>query len=180
MVCGPEIARSVEDFEASLPYNLETLLTQQTKHHEQTPSAQNRFSNHVNNLVNAIEQAGNPFFEESQDLMALDSKNITSESAVEILRSVAASGNKQFGDFLDDRLNKSIYSPIKQNKFSIFTQPTKSNKSSTKDEITSLKKSCQLFSRLYIACQVRDGDLAEFFSHENGSFPPSISKIQKW
>ena len=42
-------------------------------------------------------------------------------------------------------------------------------------EITTLKKSCQLFSRLYIACQVRDGNLDEFFSHENGSYPPSIS-----
>ena len=43
-------------------------------------------------------------------------------------------------------------------------------------EITTLKKSCQLFSRLYIACQVRDGNLDEFFSHKNSSYPPSISK----
>ena len=43
-------------------------------------------------------------------------------------------------------------------------------------EIATLKKLCQLFSRLYIACQVRDGNLDEFFSHENGSYYPSISK----
>ena len=30
MVCGPEVARSVRDFEASLPYNLETSLSEQT------------------------------------------------------------------------------------------------------------------------------------------------------
>ena len=43
-------------------------------------------------------------------------------------------------------------------------------------EITTLKKSCQLLSQLYIACQVRDGNLDEFSSHENSSYPPSISK----
>ena len=43
-------------------------------------------------------------------------------------------------------------------------------------EIKTLKKSCELFSQLYVACQVRDGNLDEFFWHENGSYPPSISK----
>ena len=33
MVCVPEVARNVRDFEASLPNNLETL-SKQTKHHE--------------------------------------------------------------------------------------------------------------------------------------------------
>ena len=32
-----------------------------------------------------------------------------------------------------------------------------------------------LFSRLYVACQVRDGNLDEFFSYENQSCPPSLS-----
>ena len=50
MVCGPEVARSVRDFEASLPYNLETSLSIQTKHHEQTPSAQKRFSKNAGNF----------------------------------------------------------------------------------------------------------------------------------
>ena len=43
MVCGPEVARSVIDFKASLLYNFEASLSEQTKHHEQTPSAQKRF-----------------------------------------------------------------------------------------------------------------------------------------
>ena len=45
-----------------------------------------------------------------------------------------------------------------------------------KDELTTLKKSCHLFSQLHIACQVRDGNLDEFFMHENAAFPPSLSK----
>ena len=39
-----------------------------------------------------------------------------------------------------------------------------------------LKKNCQLFWQLCIACQVRDGNLDEFFSHENQTFPTSLSK----
>ena len=73
MVCGPEIAR---DFEATLPYNLEITLSEQTKHHEQTPTAQKRFAKNVNDLVAAFQEASNPFLEESKDLIALDSKNI--------------------------------------------------------------------------------------------------------
>ena len=173
------MARSVRDFEASLPYNLETSLSEQTKHHEQTPSVKKRFSKNVNDLVSAFQQAGNPFLEESKDLIALDLKNIANQNAVDNMRKVAESGAKQFNEFSNDCLKEkktSIYEIIKKNKFAIFTQPSKPNKAPNKMEITTLKKSCQLFLRPYIACQVRDGNLYEFFSHENGSYPPSISK----
>ena len=95
------------------------------------------------------------------------------------MRKVAESGAKQFIEFFNDRLKEKktiIYEIIKKNKFAIFTQPPKPNKASNKMEITALKKSCQFFSRPYIACQVRDGNLDELFSHENGSYPPSISR----
>ena len=38
-----------------------------------------------------------------------------------------------------------------------------------------IKSDRNLFSRLYIASQVRDGNLEEFFAHENQSCPPSLS-----
>ena len=34
----------------------------------------------------------------------------------------------------------------------------------------------QLFSQLYVATQVRDGDMEEFFTHETLDHPPSLSK----
>ena len=42
-------------------------------------------------------------------------------------------------------------------------------------QITTLKNDCSLFSRLYISCQNRDGDLDTFFAHENQATPPSLS-----
>ena len=38
-----------------------------------------------------------------------------------------------------------------------------------------MKRDCSLFSRMYISCQNRDGDLDEFFRHENQGCPPSLS-----
>ena len=46
-----------------------------------------------------------------------------------------------------------------------------------KSSLTILRNVCSLFSRLYIACQTRKGDLPEFFRHENQPTPPSLSKL---
>ena len=50
-----------------------------------------------------------------------------------------------------------------------------SNKSAVSYQMSALKSDCSLFSRLYVSCQVRSGDLEEFFSHENQNYPPSLS-----
>ena len=55
----------------------------------------------------------------------------------------------------------------------MFVQQQKAQKSS----LTILCNGCSLFSRLYIACQTRKGDLPEFFRHENQPTPPSLSKL---
>jgi trehalose-6-phosphate synthase len=46
-------------------------------------------------------------------------------------------------------------------------------------KIASLKDDCKLYASLYVACQSRSGDLADFFAHENHSYPPSISEYGK-
>jgi len=50
----------------------------------QTPSAQASFVKDVCSLVGVIEEMGNPFEEESQDLVILDTKNIAGPAAVHI------------------------------------------------------------------------------------------------
>ena len=54
------------------------------------------------------------------------------------------------------------------------------SKSKTKQQITALKNDCNLFARLYIACRTRDGNLEEFFKHENQSTPPSLSTMGRF
>ena len=45
--------------------------------------------------------------------------------------------------------------------------------------MSSLKSDRNLFSRLYVASQFRDGNLDDFFSHENQPCPLSLSDRRK-
>ena len=42
-----------------------------------------------------------------------------------------------------------------------------------------LKQDCELYASLYVACQTRESGLSDFFSHENYSYPPDLSKFGK-
>ena len=53
------------------------------------------------------------------------------------------------------------------------------NPTKDKQKVAALKNDCALFSRLYIACQSRDGNLEEFFKHENQPFPPTLAQAGK-
>ena len=46
-----------------------------------------------------------------------------------------------------------------------------------KAQVATLKEDCVLFSRLYIACQSREGNLQDFFQYENQPWPPSLAKL---
>ncbi|CAC5390623.1 unnamed protein product [Mytilus coruscus] len=52
-------------------------------------------------------------------------------------------------------------------------------KTETKDKqkIKSLKQNCSLFSQLSVSCQVRNGDLEEFFRYKYQSYPPALSQF---
>ena len=74
-----------------------------------------------------------------------------------------------------------MYDPIKKNKVSLFIDNFSPPKESckTSQQLSSMKSDCTLFERLGISCQTRDGDLDEFFKHENGGFSPSLSHLGK-
>jgi hypothetical protein len=38
------------------------------------------------------------------------------------------------------------------------------------------KEDTNLFSRMYVSCQNQDGDLENFFRHENHAWPPSLAE----
>ena len=76
MISGPEIARIVHDFEESLHTDPGQVSPKDIPHHEQKRAVQNAFSKSVKGLALVIEEMGNPFSEESQDLLVLDNRNI--------------------------------------------------------------------------------------------------------
>ena len=139
-------------------------------HHEATPSAQKAFLKDVKALSQTIEELGNPFLEEStSDLLTLDTKDVMDPKVISMLKDYEAKGKEQLESFTA-KLDK-FYSPITRNKFTLFD----STKIKRKGNQSTLKDDCNLFSKLFISCQIRQVDLPEFFSHENQSFPAALS-----
>ena len=171
MVAGPEISKLVANYETA---SGSKDMKKDTRHHEQSPAAQKAFLEKVQKLTTVIEEMANPFAEETGDLLTLDTKDIAESTAAERVATHLQKGKEQFKTFMD-KLNdgQHFYQPIKKNRMDFFSMgPGPSKQSETK----LLKEDCHLFSRLFISCQTRGCDLQEFFSHENQSFPPSLSK----
>ena len=104
--------------------------------------------------------------------------------AVETVRNVKKIGQEQFQAFNRECLverTKSIDDSIRRNKLKVFNTSTPRSVSKGKQEQTSIRSDVALFSRLYKGCETRDGNLEEFFRHENLSVgqswgtPPALS-----
>ena len=181
MVAGPEMARVIGEFEGSV----ESIKQKQSKgpdvkHHEQVRSVQETFAKEVKSLCHTIEEMGSPFDEQTGDLLVLDTKDIVGNDVISSVRNIQNLGKEEYNTFEETRLvkrTKSLFSPLKRNKVPLFSRPQAVTPSREKQEIASLKKTCELFSRLYVSCQARDGNIEEFFRHENQSYPPSLSRF---
>ena len=74
---------------------------------------------------------------------------------------------------------KPITDSIRRNNLPLFSRSPVREKSRTQLQVSSLKNDCSLFSRLFIASQMRDGDLDDFFAHENQACAPALSQMGK-
>ena len=114
------------------------------------------------------------------DLLVLDTRDVADEAIVDTVRKIEKLGQDQYDTYISERLvnqMKHIDDPIPRNNLSLFSQPVVREKSRVHQQIKSLKSDCSLFSRLYIASQLREGDIEEFFAHENHAYPPALSQM---
>ena len=142
-------------------------------HHENEKGFQKNFHKDIRALVDVIEEFGNPFEEEGKELSVLDTK-VVADEGVSRMQNIEELGRKQCDAFIAER-KKPLDDPITRNTLSFFETPIKKKTSKAHQQLSSMKNDCSLFSRLFIACQTRNGDLDEFFQHENQACPPSIS-----
>jgi len=87
-------------------------------------------------------------------------------------------GKEALESFVQERLidrKKPLNDALSRNKLPLFSSSSAKAQPKDKQKVASLKNDVQLFSRLYIACQTRDGNLDDFFMHENQPYPPSLS-----
>ena len=145
MVSRPELARLVKEFED----NDEDKHTH-LPHHEQSHASQTT-------LVSVIEELGNPFEETSEDIVSLMSKDIADTSMCTMLRKIDTLGKEQYTVFVRGRLidlSKPLEDSITRYNLCLWTTSTKD-----KQKLKLSRTDCQLFSKLYIGCQNREGNL---------------------
>ena len=175
MVAGPEQARLLKEFENEMQPEGEELNWR--SQHEQCMSIQERFKKHVCDLCETITTMGNPFLDDCQELLVLDSRNCASENVASTVQNIKDLGKSQYTKYVEDVITSrtvSIHEVIKKNFLPLFKRQSR-KQTKVKDQISSLKSDCNLFSHLYIASKFRDGSLVEFFAHENHPWPPSLS-----
>ena len=90
---------------------------------------QSTFVKDVQSMVNVTEDFGNPFQEESPDLLVLDTKEIAPPAALDALRRAHEVGQLHFDNFVREwpveRITKPLEDAIHRHKLKIFGQPQK-------------------------------------------------------
>ena len=98
MIPGPEVSQLVAQYEIASEAK-ETVV--HTNHHEQTPKAQQFFLERVDKLFQVFTDMGNPFKEESRDLLSLDTNDIAHPSAAELIFTHHDRGRTRFVESMD-------------------------------------------------------------------------------
>ena len=173
LITSPDISRVVQEYKSSF----QDLKYKDIRHHDQVLSVQKTFSSDVSKLVDVIEALGNPFLDDSSDLTVIDTKEVITNAVVAGIKSLYDRGKLQFEEYVNQRLQNCttpITDTVRKNKIPLFGAISEKTPSKLKNTIETLKSDCHLFSRIFIGCQSRDGNLDDFFSHENQPNPPSL------
>ena len=121
-------------------------------------------------LAQVNEEMGNPFLDDSDVLLALDTQNVLDESVVNTVRTVHSLGKNQYAKHCKEMITDckhSTHEPIKKNALPLSSHPHPKPKTKIVGKISLLKNDVALFSHLYIVMQHRTSDVSTFFSHEN-------------
>ena len=171
-VAGPEIARVIEEFEGGMCSNKGLI----PKHHDQSPSVQKRFAADTKALLAAFQETGNPFAEDSNEIIILDTKEVLSTKVARSVMCAHEQGNKQHSDFVTEHLESNsvaFHEPITMNKIPL---PSKQPNKTKSKHVDSTKDDMHLLGQLYISLQVREGNADRLFEVENSDTLPSLSK----
>ena len=88
VIAGPEQAQVIVEFEKQYLREIQDIHL----HHEEGLAAQKTFKRQVLDLVQAVNEFGNPFLEDSPELLTLDTRNVMDESVIETVCTVQSLG----------------------------------------------------------------------------------------
>ena len=126
MVAGLELARVIGECEDNcLDGGAGKTTRTNLKHHEHTACAQVKSATEVGDLVQVLEDMGNPFMEESEDLLVLDSRGIADPAIVQTVREIEKTGQDQY-KYMTERVidrTTSVFDPISKNQMPLLSRP---------------------------------------------------------
>jgi hypothetical protein len=114
-----------------------------------------------------------------RDLMNIVTRVVQDGEAVESVKNAREIGVKAYEHYVQERLvtcQQSIYKTIPKNNLKIFRGKKALSTNKGKLKAASIKEERKMYASLYVASQVREGDLDDFFKHENHEYPPTISE----
>ena len=119
---------------------------EEKRHHGAQPGLQRKFVNKVMSLVTTtIDEMGNPFLEDSHDLLALDTRNIMHASVVDSIINFESLGLEQRRKFVKERfqnLLKPVTEKLPKNYLPLLSSPSASSSSKEKVQLAASKKNC--------------------------------------
>eukprot|EP00918_Siedleckia_nematoides_P001651 GHVU01003885.1.p1 GENE.GHVU01003885.1~~GHVU01003885.1.p1 ORF type:complete len:227 (+),score=31.22 GHVU01003885.1:512-1192(+) len=122
MVAGPELVRITTEFEASSE-GRSNKTASETRQHEQTKSSQMKFAEHITALVEVLEEMGNPFQEQSKDLLRIHTRDIVDPTVSLSIQQAEDMGQQQYQKVVKDRLltrKTPTSEPLKRNRLKLF------------------------------------------------------------
>ena len=96
------MARVIADFESTIDCISSTRT--QFQHHKEHEKVQSTFVSDVKILAQSIQESGNPFDDETSELVVLFSEEITDNSVTETLCQINQSGIEQYNTFVNERI----------------------------------------------------------------------------
>ena len=75
---------------------------QMENHQEEYLATQKRFQEQINNLVCVTTSFGNPFEDNSIELLVLNTRNCTNNAVIETVMAIEMIAKKQYYDYIDE------------------------------------------------------------------------------
>ena len=121
MIWGPERARIANEFKKNMVSRRESKPIY--LYHKQTKRFQDKFRQHVVSLVSKMKELKNPFLENDETLVCLDTKDIAENIVCDTVNKIESVEKKRSKEFFTERLvkkTKSIDYTLHKNKLSSF------------------------------------------------------------
>ena len=170
-VARPEMARLIEELDGN-----EKLDTD--KHHEQFPQFQIDYKSDVLEMAEAFEQLGNPYHQESCDLMDLDQSIVMPKEVVDNVKNIKTLGVERYHIFVNNIIlsqQEAFTATISQNKLKLFKSAMTST-TTQKSKVSTLKEQQTKTTHIMIAVQAGRSITSEFFSRESSTHPPILTR----